>query len=138
MNNELPLKFKAWHENLNKMFSAIELGQDQLTISPDGKGFINVSGDNTKLSQYYPFMIPLQFIGIIDVNDVEIYKSDIVSFTKTHNNENYIGIVNYCCDVAGFMLEAIHEHWYSFEFGLGTVNLKVIGNKYETPELMEG
>lgn len=137
MNNIFPIKCKAWHENLNKMFSAEELGQDQVTISPDGKGFINVSGVNTRLSQYYPFMIPLRFIGLIDICSAEIYEADIVSFTKTHNNESYIGEVQYHIDVAGFMLETVNnDPWYSFEFGLGTVNLKVLGNRYEDPELM--
>ena len=73
-----------------------------------------------------------QFIGLKDKNDVEIYDGDKVSFVKTHNNKRYNGVVKYCNDVAGFMLETLNnEPWYSFEFGLGTINLEVIGNIHE-------
>lgn len=139
MSDEQIVKFKAWHEGISKMFPAEELGIDQLTISPDGKGFINVSGQDVSLSEYYHDMIPLQYIGIHDVNDNEIYRGDIITFAKTYNSKTYVGIVQYHNDVAGFMIETIHgEYWHSFEFGLGTVDLKVIGNKYENPDLLGG
>jgi len=38
------IKFRAWHTLQNVMFSAEELGTDQMTLSVDGRGFVNVSG----------------------------------------------------------------------------------------------
>ena len=72
------IKCKAWNTKINKMFSAAELGQDQLTLSPDGRGFVNVCSTDTRLSEYYPHMIPLQFIGMNDKNSIEMYDGDII------------------------------------------------------------
>lgn len=71
------LKFKGWNTQNKVMYSAEELGKDELQIHPNGQGFFNASGVNQKLSQYYPHIIPLQFTGNIDRNGVEIYESDI-------------------------------------------------------------
>ena len=67
------IKFRAWHVKLKRMFSCGELVADQLTLLADGR-FINVSGDNTKLSEIASrdLMIPLQFTGLLDHNGQEI------------------------------------------------------------------
>ena len=64
------------------MYSAEEMGQDQLALSPDGRGFINVSGVSTKLSTYLPHLIPEQFTGLKDKNSKEGYRADTVIVKK--------------------------------------------------------
>jgi len=79
-----------------------------------------------------------QYIGMKDKNGVEIYSGEVVSFIKTYNNKRYVGEVKYIPVVAGYMLCAMNkESWHSFEFGLGTVELEIIGNIHELGELNE-
>ena len=62
-----PIKFRGWDTRKNVMYSAEEMGQDQLTISTDGRGFINVHGSSTKLSTFPTHIIPMQYTGLKDV-----------------------------------------------------------------------
>ena len=95
------------------MFSAKEMGEDELTINPDGKGFVNVNGNNTKLSQYYPHMIPMQFTGAKDMNGTDIYEGDIIRKEECSPDDpafghyGSIGIVKYDVDVMGFIIDGV-------------------------------
>ena len=81
-----PIKVRAWHTKRKKMFSAEEMARDQLTLMPDGQGFINVHGGSTKLSHIYglDIMIPLLYIGIKDPKNVDIYEGDVVEYTNNY------------------------------------------------------
>ena len=71
------IKFRAWHTELKRMFSAEELGKDEMTLAVDGRGFVNVSGASTKLSQYISEMIPMQLTGLKDAGGDDFYEGDI-------------------------------------------------------------
>lgn len=122
------IRFRGWDKEKKVMFSADEMGGDELTINPDGRGFVNVSYVSPRMSQYMRHIIPLQFTGMIDVSGKEIYEGDIVLFHPDEaggvvqwDDTSYRFYVADGCDDAG-----LSEYF----------ELKVIGNIYEHPELL--
>jgi len=124
------IKFRGWHKEQEKMYSAEELGADQMTLMPDGRGFANISGDHTYSSQIDNShkMIPLQYTGLKDKIAAEIYEGDIVIPYYT---------------VAGYGQKREVRWgigaWEPFDSNCDsghTDRYEVIGNIYENPELL--
>ncbi|MCK5013659.1 MAG: hypothetical protein KAS66_07555 [Candidatus Omnitrophica bacterium] len=92
-------------------------------------GLVDGIWQNPKIQDNYIHpMDSEQYIDLKDKNNVEIYETDRISFIKTYNNKRYVGEVRYVKEVGGYMLCAMNnEPWHSFEFGLGTVELEVLG-----------
>jgi len=127
-------KFKGWDTKRNKMYSASELGIDELTINPDGRGFVNVSSTDQKLSQYMQHIIPLQFTGLKDKNNTEIYKGDVLQ-----SNDMSIHVVEYnICRWSARLIRRRMERWPAQFLDCDYMGWIVIGNIYENPELIKG
>ena len=60
------IKFRAWDTHRKVMIQAWELGNDELQIHPNGRGFFNASSTSPRLSEYYPHLTPMQFTGLFD------------------------------------------------------------------------
>lgn len=130
------IRVRAWHKTQKKMYCPEELAKDQLTLMPDGSGFINVHGRSTSLSRVYDHMVPLLFTGLQDKNGKEIYEGDVVripaGWTGDYWQYEEPHVVEWGSDDhdhnAGFYLSAPDGiHWS---------NCEVIGNVYEHPALM--
>ena len=126
------------------MFSAEEMGEDELTINPDGRGFVNVNSNNMKLSQYYPHMTPLQYTGAKDMHKTDIYEGDIVRKEECAPDDpafghyGSIGTIRYDIGTMGFIIDSEDDGFYdnmgaNFSFD----EIEVIGNVYENPETIE-
>ncbi len=144
------IKFRAWDTKRKKMWSPEEMGKDQLTLMPDGRGFINVDGTSTELSQFATNLIPLQFTGLKDKNGKgtnEAYEDDIVicSF-NSYPKHRFKGVIKYNGPelyLACFW-EEIDGEQCSFPVGDNNRSLvrgwsidEILGNIHTTPKLME-
>jgi hypothetical protein len=117
------LKFRAWDKNKKTMFFPKEFhfttGLWGITL-PDGRRI-----------SYVDIM---QFIGIIDRRDQEIYESDIVRDTDS----KAVGVVVWDELHARFAVRFQDKSIYEFYTDNGRDNsLRVIGNVWEHPDLLK-
>ena len=133
----MKIRARGWHTVSKVMFSPEEMAEDQLTLMPDGSGFINVSSISTKLSQPIPQMIPLLSSLQKDKEGKEVFEGDILDV----DSENRLVIVTWfepqaCFDTT--LIKILDKTW-PFSKGLQTsewyFRCKVVGNIYENPEL---
>ena len=114
------------------------MAADQLTLLPTGS-FINVSGESTWKSQIYPNdkFIPLQYTGLKDKNNKEIYEGDIIRF----GSQMRPGEI---CFYDGSWMINLHsddhdDNDFLFNYGRGDAmgEIEVLSNIYENPGLLE-
>jgi hypothetical protein len=104
------IKFRGWDTVKKIMYSAEEMGADELTLNPDGRGFVNVNSCSPKLSLYCPHIIPLESTGLADKFADELFQADLGK------------------DLRGNLYEIV---WMDREAGWGAKNLSDTG---EHPE----
>ncbi len=117
------IKFRAWSNFDKKMVflnSAISIVNVFTSIEYDVKDNVN---PNFQLMQY---------TGLKDKNDVEIYEGDIVA-TK---NSKYEIIFNKCC-FWGIDRMGKYPIYQIYHYIMDDEKFEVIGNIYENPELLE-
>ena len=130
------IQFRAWDSKKNRMYSAEQMGIDELQLNPDGRGFFNASGITQRLSEYYPWIIPLQFTGLKDKNGKEIYEGDIVAWDYEYDAD-YDGDMPIVKRSTGkAKVKDIFDRWQINEAAREGRGVEVIGNIYENPELL--
>ena len=125
------IKFRAFYEQTKEMFNVdvLALTACQWACPDYGKRGV---------SQAYQSHIPLmQFTGMRDSNDKEIYEGDIIQDPiRTWNRWQVVFDENYGC----FRGIAIPTNKYDDFFDLDLSQIRrnvIIGNVYENPELLK-
>ena len=125
-------KFRAWTEEGEVMYYDVyPFKDDTLLLSYDEIAFDEVSASD---------FILMQSTGLKDKNDKEIYEGDVVKFPE-FNGDIYITPVVWDKSCACFGLSFGGKYPLSFdyleEFYTELKDIEVIGDIYETPELLE-
>ena len=120
-------KFRIYHKEWNEMLHSIEY-----------------EGEQPK-REWIPFEFPIgfshykseglsemmQFIGLTDVNDNEIYEGDILKVTDNLSGREFVGYVTFLN--ASFLIKsefATHYRWQDYK-------TEIIGNIHQNPELLK-
>lgn len=137
------IKFRAWDDLHNKMYPVSDIEWDadgrMWVTADDGKNGIELIDDEAHLMQY---------TGLHDKNGREIYEGDIVRVQETMDGGRIV-----CLEAIASVFwnkergcwgceGGFEGHLADYAFGtklnvMGNV-CEVVGNIYETPELMEG
>jgi len=132
------IKFRAWNEEEKKMFKVVSLSDSNygdcevpyIKVCELDKSLMD---KYTEMKFIYNYEL-MQYTGLKDKNDKEIYEGDIV----TGEESKIICEVIYT-EGAMFMLRWHDTKWGNDEYhhyGLGAFTLEVIGNIYEDKHLL--
>lgn len=135
MNREI--KFRAWDIDL-KIMRNIELISFPLN-KPSGKDISATDLDDNDISEWiYDYKL-MQYTGLKDINGVEIYEGDIVKYDTYCDGLNEEGVISQVKYVDGGFIPFTEDYGDSSGvlYDIYANNYEIIGNIYETPELLE-
>lgn len=130
-----PIKFRAWMLDERKMY-----GVNDLDFA---LGLIKLDDGTDDVISMVDLM---QYTGLKDSNDREIYEGDILKVTEEDENSYIAPVVWGGEDYPAFDLDMryVPDGWdyeanilSTLEAGLGNSIYEVVGNIYENPELLE-
>ena len=130
MNRDI--KFRAWDEVSEKMLNWNE--------------FLDTNMKNTFIAPESTGLILMQYTGLHDKNEKEIYEGDIVLYEDWEmayeggGNDSFInkGIVEYCEDNCCYNVTERQTVDITDVLYKDNEDLEVIGNIYDNPELLGG
>ena len=121
------IKFRAWHKE-EKIIGEV-LGIDILHKE------IYFSNENINCYEYTEFkdIELMQYTGLKDMREKEIYEGDIVKLRANHG----IGVIKYSDEWGAFVIEYIKPRPLAV-LGINYYkeNIEILGNIYENPELL--
>ncbi len=115
------IKFRVWDKEQGHMYSVTEW--KSYAVEVDGN--INEDGDNMLFENY----ILMQYTGLKDKNDVEIYTGDIIERNGVRQKIQDLTPVD---RFYGSYPSPVEDDWMSW-----SEEYKIIGNIYQNPELLE-
>lgn len=122
-------RFRAWDKNLKAMYEV-----DDIMSIDFGKSEIGVKILFFERTNYYNFddIILMQSTGLTDKNDKEIFEGDILD----SEGVSFSGVVELRQDLGMFVNTLIKYNNFERLCNV-TSSRKIIGNRWENPELLE-
>ena len=127
------IKFRCWDTENKEMLEVQELDYED---SYNGQPMIRT----TMYSDYFDTedMILMQYVGLKDKNEKEIYEGDIVKFRFKDDREEFPDLIGYIEYQTTFTAFRIMSNQGSFKIDITEIKfIEVIGNIYENPKLLE-
>lgn len=134
------IKFRAWNKDQKIMCYDDE---DRTEDYMDGILSTRIGLINSWLStpeyefDYRSLYEVMQYTGLKDKNGKEIYEGDLITITDPFIDQEAIGVAKIVFSydyVGGWVAEANYHH---LNIGTRTHMIRVVGNIYENPELLE-
>lgn len=123
------IKFRAFIKELNEIREVEYINFLKKMISFPNKFckeyYLNADFDEIELMQY---------TGLKDKNNKEIYEGDIVKLRANHG----IGVIKYYDEWGAFVIEYIKPRPLAVLGNYYKENIEILGNIYENPELLGG
>ena len=119
--------------------------------SPQGESFVEQYNYNGPVDELFDerewrILVPSQFTGMKDCEEKEIWEGDIIEFKRPLTNRDskkYTAVVSYAdaaylLSVKAVSVEGTLAHMWLHDLARDIFNskVKVIGNKFENPELV--
>lgn len=127
------IKFRCWDTENKEMLEVQELDYED---SYNGQPMIRT----TMYSDYFDTedMILMQYVGLKDKNEKEIYEGDIVKFRFKDDREEFPDLIGYIEYQTTFTAFIIMSNQGSFKIDITEIKfIEVIGNIYKNLELLE-
>lgn len=122
------IKFRAWDKALKRWTN--------YSIDDDLLMFYDKHAECWETDQEGERFILCQYTGLKNFKGKEIYEGDLV---KSEGFFGWIGVVKFLDKNQSFVFEAIDKNYRGSRLSLGQFEqyVKIIGNIYENPELLE-
>jgi len=138
------IKFRIWDETQKEMLRPDDDNLLYPVVHIDGVAAIYINEDGGKGGLWEHEirndhkLIPMQFTGLRDKNNKEIYEGDIVTMPdNTISGENIIAEVVFKNCAFGFYHGRFYTFAYEWDDETDTDCIEVIGNIYENLELLK-
>ena len=129
-------KFRLWDKELNRFI--FTNGWNYVMSFDSDVYMTNYEASNLDIFNISDYVVVTQSTGLYDCEGKEIWEQDIVKY-QTYLDEG-IALMTWCSNLACYKL-AVNKGdglWHEINYPVPDWRYKVIGNRFENPELLEG